>query len=614
MSNWLHIIEGGVLYDRSLYLSEVNPPSFTAQRGSRGTATVSLHVTSADTYKPILGTQLYLYEETAAGYQRVFAGSIDTITLTWNNDLGERDYALSCVAFEQAFDTLLITPRTYAAGTPCGTVFSDILATTCAGVPPSSGTISAGANLAGPLIINYDRPSAIFDQLAQDSGFIWYIDPAALTVNFKAASTPSAPFTLAASDILWGTIEWDQTRQDFRNRQVVRRAFEAGNPSVEFFTGDGTTTAFTLRYEIAKGVIAFLTQSTIATATGTMTAQPTAGDTVSIQGDTGYWVTALDNTSSQGQVKIGATTVDSMQHLIDAINAEPSTAGISYNLPTAEQGATNAGGWVGSGPYTFTLSAKWPGAGYNTLALAATGTAFSWSAATLTGGTGTGSTDSGLNIVMDQAGSVPGNATDVLCDTGTTTVTFVTPPPSDRYIVFAYYRVGSDCVAVEDTALVTLRAGIEGGTGKYQQIIDDTSNVDGGSALLKAQSALAFYKTLPVTFRFLTDVAGLMPGQVLSISVAGAPTYAPALLDGDWVVQEVQGDTIPGVNFLRATGGHFRYTVSVINAVVIGTDIAFWQNLVGGGGGSSSSGGGGGATGAADGGSGITINGAPVTY
>jgi hypothetical protein len=48
---------------------------------------------------------------------------------------------------------------------------------------------------------------------------------------------------------------------------------------------------------------------------------------------------------------------------------------------------------------------------------------------------------------------------------------------------------------------------------------------------------------------------------------------------------------------LKPGGGHFRYTVTVINATVIGTDIQFWQQLAGGGGGSGSSIGGGGGGG-----------------
>lgn len=596
MSTWLKIKEGGTLFDRTKYLDLTNPPTFTLQRGQRGTATISLHMVATDSYAPTLGTQIYLYEVTNLGSKGVFAGSIDTITLDWNSDSGDRRYALSCVAFEQCFDTIFISPRTYAAGTACGTVFTDILSDVCFGVPVTNGTISAGSNLAGDLVLNFSRPSDVFDTLAQDSGFIWYVDPDALTINFRAATSPAAPFTLAESSVLWGTLEWEQTRQDFRNRQVIRRAFEADNPSADYFVGDGTTKIFNLSYEYAKGVLAFTTQDTIASATGTMTGVPAPGDTVSIQGDPGFWVTTLDNTSGQAQIKIGADYLESVGNLINSINAnpDPTIAGVLFNLPTSEQGATNAGGNVLG---VFTLRAKYPGTLGNSIALASTGTAFSWSGSTLSGGTGTGTGNTALNIVENASSDVPSDPADVNCTVGSKVITFATAPASGHFVSFAYYRVGSDCVQVEDTPLVLARAAIESGTGKYQQEIDDTQNANNANAFQKAVSALNFYKTLPQQFSFESDNAGLIPGQVLTVAIAAAPVFAPGLLNGNWVVQQIQGDLIPGVDFLKPGGGHFRYTITVINATVIGTDIQFWQQLAGGGSGGSSIGGGGGGGG-----------------
>jgi hypothetical protein len=663
---WLIINEPSLGFtDRSGYLHESFPATFTNTRGERGSANITLHVAAGDSYEPTTGTQTFLWEHTAAGWTQVFAGTIDTVQLTYDAEGGDRNYALACVSFEQCFDTLFVGPKVYASGTPCGDVVADILSTDCSGVPVGAGTIDAGENLTSDLIVVNLRPSEVFDQVADLSGFIWYVDPATLTLNFHLPSSTAAPFTLVASDALFGSIEWDQTRQDYRNQHVVQISPDAFAHSAELFQGTGTDLFFTLRNVPDEITNAWVTHNTQNTATATFTGQPADGDTVTIGyptvGSTYDWValvvyasgqiiidhaghvqrcttggtsgssypaftevlgsvtvdgtviwtdqgasgsgefadliytfkTSIDNREF-GQVLIGASATETAQHLADAINAVDATKGISYSLPTWESSLVNADAVVGS---TFVIRNKNAGQGY-VAALSESAANFAWSAATTSGGITTFDT-----YELSIANEGTSNTANLYWTKGSPTVKFVSTPKggpncpisSAWYLQVEYKRLGFDCIAVEDTAAVLLRASVESGTGKYQIKTDDTNQTSAPGGLAYAQALLAGYGTLPNSFKFVTDVAGLLPGQLLAITLSGAPDGSAALIDGDWLVQEVQGDLIPGVDYLRATGGHFRYTVTVISTTFIGTDIKLWQKMAGGsasgGGGASGSGG-----------------------
>ncbi len=360
-------------------------------------------------------------------------------------------------------------------------------------------------------------------------------------------------------------MEWLQTRQDFRNRQTVRASFAALPTRKERFLNAGPGT-YTLSQDAANVVQAYMeTGGAVATVDGTFTGQPAPGDVISIDASasTGYtFVTALDNTSV-AEVLIGATTADSLQNLIDAINRNPATAGIGYSLPTV---------WGGVGPasvptgLTFTLSFQVAGIIGNSQTVSATSANFSWSSGSMSGGV-----DPTALTILDSSNDY--SWTVGLADFE------LALSSGGTWLTVEYYSMGSDCIAVEDTSLVTARAAIEHGTGKYQQLEDDSQLADIVTAYNRALGNLNAFKTLPVTFSFQTDSPLLSPGQFLTINLI-KPTGSPALVNGDYVVQEVDGHLIPGMaQSTEPGGGHFRYTISVINATQIGTYVKFWEQL-----------------------------------
>ncbi len=588
--DWLLINEPSLgLISRSNYLDENNPASFTLQQGSRSTASIPLVIHAGDDYAATLGAPVYLYEFVEGGSSAgvcVFAGTIDTIEITWDGDRGDRRAVLNCVSLEQVFDVLIV-PTVSHFGQTTDFIVHWLLENYCQDAPVIVGTIDAGPVIP-EFTLDFESVSGVFDRLAVIAGTIWGVNPVASEFSFRAPDAVASPFTLASNQVLWETMDWQWNRQDFRNKQSLRIAFEAFFPQYVSFPGNGIQTIFTLPFRIDKLTFTALTTSTQNTGTATFTAQPVDGDTALLNTRTYTFKNVLDN-RIPWQIQIAATLPGTIQNFCDAINGNPApgTPGVAYSLPTWANDALTADAPLG---LTLTVRSGYAGAGSNPLATTSAG--FTWSGATTSGGATGAST--ALSFVVISADAA---ASDVYYTVGNENVNCAVAPPAGKNLLVGYYRQGADVISVEDTALVTARAAIEHSTGRYQAITDDSQQLDAAAALTQVQATLADWSSLPVTFQFTTDIPGLSTGQTLSIILV-SPTGTPSLINGDYLIQEVNGDLIPGIQYIGAGKGHYRYTVHVVSATV-GTYAQFWKQLASGSGsgsGSSSGTSGGGGT------------------
>lgn len=658
---WLIINEPVIRYtDRSSYIHlGGSSQSFSNILRQRGTANLTLYVKAGDTYQPTLGTQCFLYDRNNSGSTLVFAGTIDVMKISWLGTAGDRLIALSIVSFEQCFDALLVPPQTFYYQT-AGEIFTSLYNSLCGGVPVVSGIVNASFVI-NSITCNWERLSDIFGQLATAASCVWGIDLATLSVFLQPISASPSPYTLHTSQVLWDSNEWEQNRQDFRDRQIIRISLDAFAQSAELFTWSGTIPAtFTLMRPAETVTFAWLTKNTQNTATGTFTGNPNDGDTVTIGypssgsiynwapnapyaidqvivdpanhiqrctqaghsgggdsmpswNDTGgntndfqvVWLdlglsgpggigasvytfkNVLDN-RVWGQVLISPFPGQTNQNLADAINSNQTVAGQAFSWPTWENPLINADRPNGVA-LTLTIRNKSAGQGY-IASLLDSASNFSWSAGQTSGGVTTFGT---VSIQVAAQGS--SNTANLYFTPGSAVVSVASVPSGfsgSGFLQVQYQRAASDCIVVEDTALVNLRAAIENGTGKYQQLVSDTSNTSNTSGLQKAQAALLAFSTIPISFRFKTLVRGLAPGQLLSISFSNLPVGINTIFsNGTYVVQEIQGDIIPTKQPLDSASapgaGRFEYTVMVINVSQIFDYLEFWQQLGGSGGGGS---------------------------
>tara|TARA_R110000868_G_scaffold103483_3_gene285005 strand:+ start:5457 stop:8369 length:2913 start_codon:yes stop_codon:yes gene_type:complete len=635
--------------DRSAYLNFDDAASFDVSLRERGNANFTLYVAAADSYAPTLGTQCFLYDRNSSGTSTVFGGTIDDVKITWIGSKGDRMYHLTAVSFEQCFDVLLVPPQTFFYQT-AATIFTSLLASVAGGVPVVVGNVSGATAVINVLQTNWDRLSDVFNNLATAAGCIWGVDLATMTIYLKAPATTAAPFTLASSQVLWDSNEWLQERKDYRNRQIIRISPSAFAQSAELFPGDGYTQSFSLIRPAQEVTFAWTTKNTQNSANGDFNANPTSGDTVTIAypdtgsifnwaenapysvgqvivdpanhiqvvtlggtsggsappwnntgGATGpdgslYWqdqglsgaggigaavytfVNTLDNTA-WGDVLIGVNALETAQNLVDAINSTQSVAGQSFSWPTWENPLVNASR---SGS-TVNIKNKNAGQDYKAnLSESSGATRFYWDVASTTGGITTFGTAS-----LQVAAEGSSNTANLYYTPGSSIVTVVNAPASGTFLQVQYTRAASNCIVVEDTAQVISRAIIENGTGKYQQITDDSSNTSNTNGLQAAQATLAAYSVLPISFSFHTLVKGLTPGMLLAISVT-KPTGLGTLINGSYVINTISAELLTKQPYMDSSipgGGRYRYTVTVINQQQVSSWQDFWKDMSSGGGG-----------------------------
>lgn len=281
------------------------------------------------------------------------------------------------------------------------------------------------------------------------------------------------------------------------------------------------------------------------------------------------WGGAFDSASSYDAIvaafsgnSVASGAINPLSNLADAINAVPAYtgggSGVGFSLPTVEHPDVTAA--FGSG---VNLTGKQTGTAWNSLGIAATG-GVGVSASSLAGGVdGT--------VSAFAVGLVGTSGVDLTYTVGSQTVTCAVAPAGGTFLAVLYRRLDALFLAVENTSLVTSRAAVERGPGKYQQMILDSNNASVAAVLLEAQQALAVYGVLPESFTFQTDNAGLFPGQLLTVSLT-LPTGIGSLVNGTWVIQQVDAVLIPKL-------AQLRYTVTCISVSQVATSIDFWVGL-----------------------------------
>ncbi len=75
---------------------------------------------------------------------------------------------------------------------------------------------------------------------------------------------------------------------------------------------------------------------------------------------------------------------------------------------------------------------------------------------------------------------------------------------------------------------------------------------------------LAVYSMLPATLTLSTYKPGIYLARKLPIDLE-YPLSAGSLLNGNWLVKEIEGSIVPGMDQLPEPFGHFRYTAHLIN-------------------------------------------------
>ncbi len=201
--------QGALLYIGGVYIPFWNPAgagsgaqqcTITSQTIGRSTCTLDIWVADGS-YIPALG-QVVLITELG---QTVFAGCIDTMTadrelgVNTSSTVGGVTWHITALDKTSICDHRICTAATYATGNDVATTINAIVTNflngegiTTGGVP-TDGSLGA---LTSDLILNYNTVSDAFNQIATQSGTVWWIDQYGVLFFSDEAILPAAPFQL----------------------------------------------------------------------------------------------------------------------------------------------------------------------------------------------------------------------------------------------------------------------------------------------------------------------------------------------------------------------------------------------------------------------------------
>jgi hypothetical protein len=183
--------------------------------------------------------------------QRIFGGSIESMReeLVVNNGSILR-FDVDCVSYDALADRRIIA-RSYESPTQTlSTIVNDIITQDFSGEGIDTTNVSTGPVI-GKIIFNYSHANTVFDQLAELTGYSWWID-AYKKLYFVDRATITAPYSLTSASANFRSVTVEHLRQDYRNRQYIKAGLGLTSSRTENFVGDGTRKSFTLAYPAGK--------------------------------------------------------------------------------------------------------------------------------------------------------------------------------------------------------------------------------------------------------------------------------------------------------------------------------------------------------------------------
>lgn len=581
---------------------------YSCMFGERDTLGVTFEIAAGDAYMPVIGSPITYYETANATTERIFAGKILERTPHWFASDESRYIHLACVSLESLFDTALAPAKAYLGWTVVAIV-TDLVTPIIAKAPT---LIQLGSIIAGTVVPSFilDGTSYISDALNQlvaiMNGWAWGVDPATSPLPSFFFRPPESSVVTLTGNLLWDTFEYTQTGADLVTQVRLTAGAGVFPPSCWTFVS-AAGQIFTLPFAPGQVQAARLTWGRAPSALlAYLSAIPIPGSTMTIGSITYIFVSVLDN-GEQNQILIGATVAANVINMAAAINADQSVGGASYSWPTVENDLANAE-IVSSG--AFYVWSKKAGVGGNSIGVTSTVVGLTFVgipteayAGHLTGGgyptpPAIAPQDITLSCINSTDQSNISQPT-LLYQAGVQDVTVLIPQlggspavmgfAPDSVPVFwllevQYQRLGGSTITLEDSALVDARATIEHSSGQHQRVISVNSAADLASAYQAGKKLLAENSKLPYTLTFDTLLSGF---RVYGRLILGIPLPTTTLNAMQWIVHEIQGKYIPGLeDYPEYTVRRTVKAISGSEITQINTYLKFWRGALAGGAGS----------------------------
>ena len=207
--------------------------------GSLGTrTTASLQTVDHPPFTSVVevGQVVEIRDETGS---LIFAGTVDSVEEEIDASKRLRVKRLACVDYTQIADRHLVAyvyqPDEEHPTVCAGDVIKDIVARffIYGGVTEDVDTslVETGPAIE-KFVFNYVPASQAFDDIAELAGYIWYIDYEK-RLHFTPKDRNAAPFGLTETSRNWRNLKVSESRELYRNRQIVRAGTALTDPRID---------------------------------------------------------------------------------------------------------------------------------------------------------------------------------------------------------------------------------------------------------------------------------------------------------------------------------------------------------------------------------------------
>jgi hypothetical protein len=170
--------------------------------------------------------------------------SINAIDMTYALD--KRRVICSYIDPSPTSTKYLMSTGGYSSQLTCFHIVHDVLDNYLTQEGISAGTISSGATLQ-TASYNYVKASDVLDSLAEQSGYIWGVDNDGV-LDFKHYQTDDLGWTIGSSQMLKGSIRYQENAPRYRNIQYVVGGINKTTSLSALEHGDGRKQSFLLPY------------------------------------------------------------------------------------------------------------------------------------------------------------------------------------------------------------------------------------------------------------------------------------------------------------------------------------------------------------------------------
>jgi hypothetical protein len=195
--------------------------------------------------RPVVGSIVTVQD----GATVVFAGTVDGISQETLDRREALRIAVDCVDYNQLADRRLVAEAFVTPGQTLGDIVRALVATYLTEFSVADTYVEDGP-IVDRAIFNYQTVSEAFQELAELTGYAWFIDYDK-ALHYFARETNAAPYSLTETSANWGNLTVTRDRTSYRNRQFVRAGTDQTDALTEELVGDGTRKVFTLGFPAA---------------------------------------------------------------------------------------------------------------------------------------------------------------------------------------------------------------------------------------------------------------------------------------------------------------------------------------------------------------------------